>query len=315
MLNGPLTSFGSRRALCVENDKKIVRIDPNAITWVTENDDEFTTEFRADWKYSKRLYFAFEPLWWMMHSFDWAVADRWVPQLSFGFDSLTAYPDPVNGPNTMTGSARRTANENWATLRAGAGNAVYQSDFFDSMSVQVAGNAGTDAFTNIGRGITLFDTSNLTSNASISAAVLSLWNLGTGDGYTPSSSIDIYTSNPASNATVANADYGTLGDTSQTGGSPVTLATMGATAQYFDWTFDSTGRGNISKTGISKFGIRFTSDGSNSAPTSGNVVAYFNPQSSNYTGNSQDPKLVVTYTIAGYVPGSLVGKIPTFLQV
>lgn len=50
-------------------------------------------DFRTHDKFSKRLYYAFYPLWWTLHQWDTLFANNFAPQLNFGFDTLTAYPD------------------------------------------------------------------------------------------------------------------------------------------------------------------------------------------------------------------------------
>src|SRR3990167_4064729 len=77
-INGKRSSVGR---------KKIIKIEPNAITW-REGERRYSSEFRAHDKYSKRLYYAFKPLWWAMHFWDWLVGDRLAMRLSFGFSVL-----------------------------------------------------------------------------------------------------------------------------------------------------------------------------------------------------------------------------------
>jgi len=79
---------------------RITQIGPNRFSWGDELFRENgrwhlrrTTDFRTHPKFAKRLYYAFRPLWWTLHAWDWFIADRIVPALSWGFGSLTAYPD------------------------------------------------------------------------------------------------------------------------------------------------------------------------------------------------------------------------------
>ena len=133
------------------------------------------------------------------------------------------------------------------------------------MTQYLQSNVSSNKWQSIGRGIFLFTTSDLTSSASISDAVLSLYYYSKYDGLNITPNIDIYTSAPASNTALANGDFDSLGTTSQTG-SPMAYAYFGS--GYEDFTFDSTGRGNISNTGISNFGSRNAIyDAANSAPT------------------------------------------------
>jgi hypothetical protein len=148
------------------------------------------------------------------------------------------------------------------------------------------------------RYIALFDTSALTAAAAISAAVLSLYGDDKGNALGCSPNIDIYTSAPASNTALVAGDFDCLGTVSQTG-SPITYAAWSITG-YNAFTFDATGRGNISKTGISKFGARNANyDVANTAPSwVTNVDAYVTALNADSAGTTNDPKLVVTYTIS-----------------
>ena len=64
---------------------------------------------------------------------------------------------------------------------------------------------------------------------------------------------------------------------------------------YNSITLNSTGRGWINKTGVTKLGLRNSRDVDNNEPPSiNNQIAFF---SADRIGTSQDPKLVVTYTL------------------
>ena len=278
----------------------INRIEPNAFWFGAVKKGEAVevkADFRTHNKFSKRLYFAFKPMWWAFHAWDWLVADRFVPALSFGFSTLTAYPVPGT---TVDGYVGRFASAtSWASITGGAGN---EYDYTSANTEYVGFNIDNpnNLFLEVVRCIFLFNTSSLTSGATISAAIMSLYGSGKNNGTTlTTGNIDIYTSSPASNTVLANSDYANLGATSQTG-SPITYTAF-STSGYNDFTFNATGRGNVSKTDVSKFGARNAIwDANGVAPPFGtagsswNISGYYSDQS----GTSQDPKLVVTYTVA-----------------
>src|SRR3990167_3952638 len=93
--NAPIISTLFRRVLKIHGNRSDVRknrithIYPHAIGWSTFSGRSY--EFRTHWKYAKRLYFAFKPLWWAMHYWDGIFAEQHAPQLSFGFQTLTVY--------------------------------------------------------------------------------------------------------------------------------------------------------------------------------------------------------------------------------
>lgn len=288
----------------------ITRIMPHAIFW--RSGVKHMVEFRTHAKFSKRLYYAFSPVWWAMHYWDWLIADRFLPELSFGFDTLTEYPDPDPESSTVDGTVEQNytlgSGVSFATIVAAAGTGSYP-DATDQSCMWIASDNVTDQWRAMMRGIFLFDTSALGSGASISDAVLSLYGSAKGDagGWTPD--IDIYTAAPASDTALVGGDYDSLGATSQTGDSPISYGSWD-TSGYNDFTFDATGRGNVDGSGISKFGSRNANyEVAGSPPTWGsNQNSYVDCYLADQTGTTNDPKLVVTYTPPA---ASLVGSLTT----
>lgn len=311
-LNAPVIKYWFRWVMRIHSfdcpsNVKITNIQPNNFSWgdryIKKGKKilhERTTDFRTHDKYSKRLYFGFKYVWWTMHALDWVALDR-VPELvklSFGFTTLTQYPGSIGANNPVDGIVKRdVASESWATLRDNA-NANEVDDTATSATViRIKSDTATDMWEIITRAIFVFDTSSIDDAATISATVLSLYGSNaSADGLGCTPNIDIYTSTPASNTALANGDYSQIGTTSQTG-SPITYAGWNASA-YNDFTFNSTGRGNVSKTGMSKFGARNANyDVANTPPSwvsgvGSQLFCYFSENS----GTTNDPKLVVTYS-------------------
>lgn len=272
---------------------------------------ERTTDFRTHDKYSKRLYFAFKPMWYLMHALDWAMLDRVeaLTKLSFGFSTLTVYPDASPTSTSFDGYAYNPATgtglgQAWATAIAGAG--AGSSDTATVGEIGFLADTVLNQWRYIYRAIFLFDTHTLTASATISAAVMSLFGASKQDPGSRLPTWDIYTSTPASNTSIANGDFAQCGSTSQTG-SAMTQASWSASA-YNDFTFNSTGRGNVSKTSISKFSLRNANyDVAASAPTWASGEFTFNQYNfADNTGTANDPKLVVTYTIAVSAGGAFL---------
>ena len=235
-----------------------------------------------------------------MHIWDLCV-DNTLPFLSFGFSTLTAYPDADPETTTVDGFTvgGDGTNTTWATVRSATGNAFSDASQFMVLAGWLTGTA-SNTYQNIYRYICLFDTSSLTSSASISSAILSVFGRGKEDGGSNANVIfNVYSSNPASNTGLANGDFSTLGSTSYA--TDVTYASFdGTNTVYTDFTLNSTGIAAVSKTSISKFGVREkTYDVGNVAPTwvNGNFTRalIFGAEE---TSGSKDPKLVVTYTLA-----------------
>jgi hypothetical protein len=290
-LNGDRSSVGDRR---------IEAIQPYAITWkkkqLSRNFAEFETEYRNNPRYGKRLYYAFRPLWWTLHFYDWLLADRFAPQFSFGFATLTFNPDAHTEVTSVDGSVQRDAGgagEVWATIRSGAGTAA--NDNATTMNCAVALASGTtNQWAGIGRSIYLFPTSSLPDAAVTSAAVLSVYVQSKYDGLGATLATNVYATTPASNTALVNADYGQFGTTALA--TAISWASLPSSG-YADFNLNASGIAAISTTGVSKYGIRFEKDASNTAPTwvageENSFIVY----TADDTNGGRDPKLVVTYT-------------------
>ena len=209
----------------------------------------------------------------------------------YSYLATTFNPDANPESTSVDGYVNRNSvNETYATIRAGAGNGSDDTATNDR-TCRIIATTTSNQYDTLQRSIYLFDTSALTALATISASVFSLYATVVVNAY--SDSIRLTTSTPASNTALVNADYAQTGTTAQS--TDVTMASI-TTSAYNDWTLNATGLSNISKTGITKFATRNTTDADNSAPTwssgaeSGISVNYSD------TGSNK-PKLVVTYTV------------------
>jgi len=305
LLNAPVIGRWFRWVLRIHRDassvgrRRIFRVIPNAIFWW--QDGKQVAEFRTHAKFSKRLYYAFRPLWWALHAWDWLIADRLMPRLSFGFATLTAYPDADPETSTVDGFTIHAysagSGQSWSTLIAAVGSAAADADVANDW-LDIKADTTSGNWQRLTRMIALFDTSSLTASAVISSAILSLYGAGANkhDDLSSTPNLDVYLSAPASNTALAAGDFDSFGSTSQTG-SPVTYTNL-STSAYVDWTFNATGRSGINTTGISKYGFRNANyDVAALSPTwvSG-VSSQWDAYCADQTGTTNDPKLVVTYT-------------------
>lgn len=311
LLNTPIIRHWFRWCLRIrKNDcsvyEEITEITPSSFSWgdeivFTKNGTELkrTTDFRTHDKYAKRLYFAFKPFWYALHALDWAMLDRVdaLTKLSFGFSTLTAYPDSGTGGPTGDSSFRRTSGfESFATMRAGAGTELFEPSNQLYAAIQVATYPLFQAFA---RAIMTFDASALTSGATISAAEIDLYGTDKANPSGNASSFDIVAVTPSANYNFATSDYN-IGNYGTTSFSNKAYASFNATAsQYTACTLDANGIANISKTSISKFGVLHHWDFANSfgGDTSNSHYDRYGWYSADQSGTSNDPKLVVTYTI------------------
>jgi hypothetical protein len=246
-------------------------------------------------EFALRLQSVFYPIWITFHIWD-LIADKYAPQLSFGFSTLTKNPGSIGTDNPVDGNFDNSEISTiaWSTIHNRT-SAAAQHTNSNTWFAGWRNGASSSSYVALWRSVFCFDTSSLTSGATISATVLSLCGnakYDTGTAQTPN--IDIYTATPANTNDLVDEDYDQIGTTSQTG-SPITYAGYSNSA-YNDFTFDATGRGNVSKTGISKFGARNANyDVSNTEPTWSNST--YHGFAGNYSEFEKNkPKLVVTYS-------------------
>lgn len=283
-IHGKRSSVGKNR---------IARIDPNAITWAVKKGKKkwiLQTEFRTHDKFAKRLYYAFLPIWWLFHGWDWLTFKK--PVWSLGFDTLTQYPRTIGTNEPCDGLLKgEHANSTLADLIASAGTSTYST----TTGVALVASATENLYSSLYRAEFCFDTSSLTSGADISAVVLSLYGYSKANGL-GDIGVSITASTPAATSSLANSDFEAVGDVAFSTKVYADLNTSG----YTDWTLDSNGIANISKTGISCYGEKSTWDLAGSGPTWANSKnSLYYSRSASTAGTTSDPKLVVTYTVSG----------------
>ncbi len=236
----------------------------------------------------------FNPILWTLHNWDMKIANRFFPILNLGFD-FTYNPNAsaIDGRAATIISA-----DTWANLRAAAGTT--HTDLNDFIGIYAGATLNT--WVRLYRMFMLFDTRKLPTQAVISAANIQLdSNAADCDPDTFVDSVGISASSPASNTALADADYGNISNTAFCD-SPISQATLHTVDGYQTYVLNSSGRANITKAGISKFAVRYTSDITNTQPTWAALspaVGYVVQNS----GTGTPPKLVITFTNPGLFPG------------
>lgn len=310
LVNTPVLRRIIRALLCISDQEPLDRLYPHAYR-IGYRHGRATLVVHTHAKYAKRLYRLGWPLWWLLHVWDALIADRWIPAWSYGFATLTVYPDPYSGAAVTTDGqvTRETISESWATIRAAADGHTRNVDSAINPYWRFRYDGAANTWNQLTRSFFLFDTSPIGPNATISSAVLSLRMETLNDPNAWAGTTDIYESSPAASTILDTPDYDQVGSTSQTG-SPKTWASLSTTA-YTDFTFNATGRGNINSTGISKFGCRNANyDVGGTTPADGSTVNQQHLCQGYYAdaaGTANDPRLVVDYTTsaAGRIPPRL----------
>ena len=276
--------------------ERVDLILPNAV--FKKEGKIYTAEFRTHDKYAKRLFYEFQSVWKAFHWFDMNVANIYVPKLNLGFDTLTAYPDANVETSTVDGYALRgSVDQTFTDIRAGAGTSASDTGT-NSDDLFLVASTTSNQYQTLIRAFYLFDTSTLTSEATINSAVVSTYGTAANTKANAIGSPDFHlgSSTPASNTAIAASDFANRGTTSF--GSIAYASFTGS--QYNDLTLNASGIANISKTGVSKFSGQLSWDILNdttglswvSASSSGFRMTF-----ADTADTTSDPKLVVTYTI------------------
>ncbi len=210
-------------------------------------------------------------------------------------DSATYYPDADPETTSVDGKVAQSiiSTGTWAEIRDGAGDNSSDTD----ISASFIGVASTTSnrWSQIVRGIFLFDTSGLPDDVNITAATLSLYGSNKVTISSWTLNINVYSSAPASNTALAAGDYDSLGATAFSDTS-ITYANWSITG-YNDFALNASGIAAISKTGVSKLGARNADhDVANSAPTWEDQKYTYLYTYMSEKGEGYKPKLVVTYT-------------------
>jgi len=220
----------------------------------------------------------------------------------------TFYPDADTEATSVDGYVRENpaGGAAFATLIAGSGSTA--DDSGTGPTLRLFSKGTSSIYGPLDRVITLFDTSSIGSSSTINSGTLSIYFQSKSDNFTSTADPDacLVSSSPASNTALAASDFATVTSTAQA--TSIAYASITASA-YNNFTLNATGLASISKSGVSKYGIKIgfdylaTSPTWQSAKSSGFVVS-----SSENSGTTQDPKLVVDFTASAGGGGQLVNR-------
>lgn len=304
-----------RRALAIRPHdigyhKPIVELTPHSYT-VANDDGTFTTDFRTHAKYGKRLYYAGLPLWKALHAWDMSIANPLVPALNVGFDTLLEYPDASGTGPSGHASWEFGGTPSWAWVYA-ARNTGVTTEVDSNSTTQAIYNNTSFAFAAIESAATVnewrtrrshfsFNTAAL-GPAAISNAQLSLWHTSDSgiDSLSVTSSYDLFSITLDHPTTPHIVTFGTTPlSTAAVPGATVRAMVTGPGPGYYAWTLSTRGISSLERSGISRFAVReSTYDATGTTPSAPSAFVYNRlfgvfPDTA---GNTNDPKLEVTYT-------------------
>jgi len=226
--------------------------------------------------------------------------ERLLPGNPVFAQTSTFYPNPDVETTSVDGSAIAIDSVSWASARNNSTGASADDSGVTLNIVaeyQFIGGPISLTIWSISRVFLLFDTSSLPDSAVISSATLSIYVTSvTNSDNDGDDTINLVTSTPNSNTVIIADDYDQLGTTLQASAIDITSI---STSAYTGFDLNATGRGNISKTNISKFGIRGGHDLNNQEIAFSGINRVL-ASSAETSGTSQDPKLDVTYTTTSF---------------
>jgi len=217
---------------------------------------------------------------------------------------ITVYPDAHEETATVDGWARESTPAPWATLEADLGSQA--NDTATDAEVLLIQTHTSPNWIYNSRGLFLWDTSSLPDNCNLSSGIASLYGTGKNDLASITPGAIFVSSAPAINTAVAGGDYDSLGSTAFT--SAIAYAAWN-TAGYNNFTLTPSGLAAVSKTSITKFGLKenlydygaATPVHSGSGSQISDLECYYADQGSN------KPKLVIE-TQVGWAGGYIDTK-------
>jgi len=190
--------------------------------------------------------------------------------------------------------ARLSVGDTWAEIRDGAGT----NNNHDQITnwIELNSYSDEDTWQKLYRAIILFDTSLIPDEATITGAIFSFYCESKARDFVGDvafHALGLVPTTPGANNVLANSDYGEVGDTQLAEYYPYnSIITTG----YNHITLNAAGLAAISKTGLTKLGLRFACDRANVGAWENNkevVVKYY---TSDYTITGKAPKLTVYFT-------------------
>lgn len=302
MANAPLLGRRFRAALTLREDLPVEKLTPDAAHY-RQDGGQLVAEIYSYPRHSHRIYDAYKPVWWGMHWFDELIADKYAPELSFGFDTLTRYTSP--GAVQSFDGVVSSSDSVYATAQAGSN--LFTDVSATRLSIEAsrtgAGTPGDPYVYYISRGFLKFDVSSLPdTNLFISATVLSLVLESVQNAST--FSLQIFESSITDGSTdLTSGDWSAFFSTQF-----ASRALSGwPTGSYEDLTFNQSGRDYIKNrsTGYAKFAIRHSRESGVTVPSNTSIALIY---SADQSGTSFDPKLVITYSL-GILPTGIASTV------
>jgi len=322
-VNNPIPKFrenirGKLRLDHIDSSFKIARVKKDCVIYRLDKENyKFVGKSRNP--FAKDLEREYRKIWETLHRVDCRYERLKgifrLPELSFGFPTYTGNPDAHPETNTVDGHVTHNHNATglpWAGIRDDPGS----DSGHDGTTINCADLAthpDTNEYRWMTRGIHLYNTAELTGDATIGSSTWSGYGSAKSNTFVSLLlSLALCGSNPNTNTTLIATDYGTLGNT-DFGTTQIAYAAFDA-AGWNVITLNTAGKTAISKTGITKLGLR---DGINDLPDSeptweDDLRAYMLVKSAD--NGSLEPLLTIEYSLPGGNAGfgGAYGGVPTY---
>lgn len=288
-LNIPVIRIISRYMFRIEAkyNEPITELLPDKYN-ILQTNGTIKSVFFTHCKFSKRIYFSFRLWWWFLHGLDQVFKNNWLPEVNFGFDTLTAYSQPgANSP--CDGYIYKTGKtSDFSVIATGDADGMSVTDAILALDLYCATTSGK--FSELIRSFLNFDTSSINDQSTIQSVQLSLYCTQKFIVSQWDPIVHVVKSTANSAATLLLSDYDNF-ETTSFGSKNLSQYSINQ-ASSID--FNSNGLSAINKTGITKLAIISNYDLNTSPPTwlSGNgCLLYWS--AADATGTSNDPKLIV----------------------
>jgi len=188
----------------------------------------------------------------------------------------------------------------WASIIAAAGNQTNTAatNLAWQVSGAVSGTGASSLFDVLARYVLVFDTSSIPDGDTISSATFSGYCDTKTDEFSVDPTMTIMGATLASDASIANGDYASTFTNHQVSFATAKTFADFTTSAYNDFALNASGISAISKTGNSRFSLRFAQDVTGGTTPQQATAArefFVSIASSEASGTSQDPKLVVEH--------------------
>lgn len=221
------------------------------------------------------------------------------------FTTTELFPDPDPESTTVDGQVfvNDLGSVAYNTLRDDTGSG-FDSTAAELLNPSLSATTTTDQYNNMSRYVVLTDSAGIDDGDQIDSATFEFVAtlIGADDMGGDSLSFVLLDAALASNTALAAGDFDAVvpsGSAATKQATDITLQSVNTDgATYNVLTFNATGEGNISKTGVESWGMILETDASRTAPTwASDGRANVTIDTAEQTGTTTDPKVVVVHSV------------------